>query len=92
MNPDVPDNVASAALRLRELEQPRPALHRPQVFLDIIANHSAQAAIRAKGTDMTQDEWRRLGLLREDFRKNLRPSAERALCWNTDKGDGCPKA
>lgn len=62
--------------------------HFPQAFKDIIANDARREEIRdgfVAGSASLID-WRELSLLVQD-RKNLRASAERALRWNTDKGN-----
>lgn len=64
------------------VEQPK----LPPLFQEIIDNDAERAAIRAKGGAMTQADWCRLGSLTERKKRDLRPAAERALSWNTDKG------
>jgi hypothetical protein len=79
----LPPEVIEASQRLAEH---KPQTTVPRVFQEIIDNDNERAAIRAKGFDMTQADWRRLAVLSEDKKKNLRPAAEQALKWNTDKG------
>ena len=82
---DVPPEVAEASRRLTEgpiVKQPP----LPQVFKDIVKNDAECVAILQKGVAMSQDDWRRLRDLKHDKKTNLRPAAEKALCWNTDKG------
>lgn len=83
---EIPPNVAAASERLATHERPRAPLHRPLVFQEIIKNHDAQADIFARGDGISHEDWRHLRALRDDMRLNLRPSAERALKWNEDKG------
>jgi hypothetical protein len=78
-----PLEVIEASQRLAEK---KPTQSIPTVFKDIMANDSERAAIREKGADMTQADWRRLASLNHDKKTNLRPGAEKALRWNTDKG------
>lgn len=61
--------------------------HVPKVFQEIMKNHTRRDEIRARGAEMTQAEWRELGGLVKDMKTSLRPSAELALRWNTDKGN-----
>lgn len=59
----------------------------PEVFKLIIDNDNAQAAILAKGSAMTLEEWRKFGELRRYRRESLVPGAEALLHWNKDKGN-----
>jgi hypothetical protein len=58
----------------------------PDVFRLIIENDNRRREIMLKGSAMTQEEWLELRRLNHDKKHNLRPSAERALSWNVDKG------
>ena len=51
----------------------------PKIFRLIIENQNRRWDIRAKGSDMTQEDWRELKALNLDMKKSLRPGAERAL-------------
>jgi len=86
----VPDEVRSAAERLENSLLERPVVQAPpmpEVFREIIRNDNARGEILSKGASMSQADWRRLKELNNDKKKNLRPSAERVLRWNTDKGN-----
>ena len=61
--------------------------HIPLVFREIMKNHDQRMAIHALGANMTQADWRQLGILQQDKKRNLIPSAEKMLRWNVDKGD-----
>jgi len=89
----VPDDVRAAADRLKKPLQERPIVQAPpvqkmpEVFRAIIRNDNARGEILSKGASMSQADWCRLKELNNDKKKNLRPSAERVLRWNTDKGN-----
>jgi len=59
--------------------------HIPEVFKEIMENDAERAALHAK-PNMTTADWRRVGELMDRKKRDLVPSAERALRWNTDKG------
>jgi hypothetical protein len=66
--------------------------HRPAVFRYIVANDLRRSVLHDKifsrtPERVTLEEWKELRGLIDDRRHNLTPSAERALCWNVDKGD-----
>jgi hypothetical protein len=57
----------------------------PPLFQEIVKNHAAHDAIRAKA-EPTQADWvemKRLYRERGDFRRQ----AEKVLAWNTNKGE-----
>lgn len=87
----LPPEVIEAYQRLSE---PLVARHQivqqpniPTVFRAIIDNDNERTWIRERSSAMTQADWCRLKELRDDRRKNLVPSAEKMLAWNTDKGN-----
>jgi hypothetical protein len=51
----------------------------PKIFRLVIENYNARMEIHAKGTGMSQAEWRQLKELYRDMKESLRPGAERAL-------------
>lgn len=59
----------------------------PKIFQEIMKNDTQRGDILAKGADMTTADWKRLKELAKDKKDNLRPGAEKALRWNTDKGN-----
>lgn len=81
---ELPPEVIEASRRLDEVKRPTNV---PYIFREIIANDAERMSIMAKGENVTQAEWRRLKVLSDDKKKHLRPAAEKALVWNTDKGN-----
>lgn len=63
-----------------------PKCNRPQVFLDIMANEARRRAFPKDGT-MSQAQWVEQGVLVRDMKASLRPSAEKCLRNNVDKGN-----
>jgi hypothetical protein len=57
----------------------------PLLFKFIMDNHRAREALPKDGT-MTQQQWREQRALVTEM-KSLRRDAEKALRWNTDKGN-----
>jgi hypothetical protein len=60
--------------------------HVPEVFKLIIQNDARRSELLNKRGGMTTAEWRELGELTAYKKTSLRPSAEEALRWNTNKG------
>lgn len=58
----------------------------PPLFQFIMDNHAAREALPKDGS-MTQQQWREQRALVTDM-QSLRRDAEKALRWNTDKGNG----
>jgi hypothetical protein len=83
---DVPHEVQDASLRLRTVERPPPVLNRPQVFVEIIENDRRRAELLNMRGEMALMEWHELGRLTRAKKLDLRPQAEAALSWNTNKG------
>lgn len=57
----------------------------PPLFKEIMRNHSERQALPSDG-GMTRSQWHRLGALVREM-KEFRRGAEKALCWNKDKGN-----
>ena len=69
------------------LERPViPKCSRPLVFEEVIKNYDRRLALPKDGT-MSQAQWVEQGVLVRDMKNNLRPSAEKSLRHNTDKGN-----
>lgn len=84
---EIPPEVTEAAARLRE----RPivvAAPMPEVFKAIIDNDNKRSELLNMRGAMTTEQWRKLGELTQYKKNSLRPSAEKALAWNRDKGQG----
>lgn len=58
----------------------------PEVFKEIIKNEAARRTLSTPEV-ISFEQCQQFRALKDDMDKNLRPSAERALRWNTDKGN-----